>query len=160
MGNIKMANAKAVAAYLIRKANTMGEGNAELSGNNDLTNLKLQKLLYFAQLEHLRKTGEPLFDDKIEAWKYGPVVKNVYDRLRVCGAYIITELDVDLSAADELSKNMQDFLDDFWVRYRGRSAWSLVEETHASGSPWDKVYRQGQGNHEEIPIALLKEALA
>lgn len=155
-----MNNAKAVAAYLIRKANAMGDGNAELSGNNDLTNLKLQKLLYFAQLEHLKKIGEPLFGDKIEAWQYGPVVKNVYDWLKGCGAYVITELDVDLSEADELDDKTRIFLDEFWTRYQGRSAWSLVEDTHKTGSPWDKVYRRGQGNHEEIPIQLLKEAAA
>jgi len=159
MGSNEMNKARAVAAYLIQKANAMGEGNVELSGNNDLTNLKLQKLLYFAQLEHLKKTGRPLFEDKIEAWQYGPVVKSVYDWLKGCGAYVITELDADLSIADELSNDIKAFLDDFWIRYQGRSAWSLVEETHKAGSPWDTIYRRGQGNHEEIPIQLLKEAV-
>ena len=39
----------------------------------DITNLVLNKLVYFAQVESLRETGKPLFEDKIEAWSYGPV---------------------------------------------------------------------------------------
>ena len=44
----------------------------------DITNLVLNKLVYFAQVESLRATGKPLFEDKIEAWSYGPVERNVY----------------------------------------------------------------------------------
>ena len=44
----------------------------------DITNLVLNKLVYFAQVESLRETGKPLFEDKIEAWPYGPVERNVY----------------------------------------------------------------------------------
>ena len=43
----------------------------------DITNLVLNKLVYFAQVESLRETGKPLFEDKIEAWPYGPVERNV-----------------------------------------------------------------------------------
>lgn len=38
-----------------------------------LTNLSLNKLVYFAQVESIRRTGEPLFDDEVQAWNYGPV---------------------------------------------------------------------------------------
>lgn len=44
----------------------------------DITNLVLNKLVYFAQVESLRETGKPLFEDKIEAWSYGPVERDVY----------------------------------------------------------------------------------
>ena len=43
-----------------------------------LTNLKLQKLLYYAQGFSVAMLGSPLFSDKIEAWTYGPAVPNVY----------------------------------------------------------------------------------
>lgn len=153
-----MLTAKQVAAYLIKKANTMGDGNSEFSGNNDLTNLKLQKLLYFAQVEHLKKYGKPLFSDPIEAWKYGPVVKSVYDWLKHCGAYVITELDADLSDADTLPRDKTSFLDEFWDQYKEYSAWALVERTHKKGTPWDSTYRDGDGEREVISEDLLRAA--
>ena len=55
-----MAKAKQVASFFIEKSSQLNE-------NNDLTNLKLQKMLYFAQVEHLKKFKAPLFDDPIEA---------------------------------------------------------------------------------------------
>ena len=45
---------------------------------DDLTNMKLNKLLYFAQGYYLKKYGRPLFDNAIEAWEHGPVVPEVY----------------------------------------------------------------------------------
>lgn len=45
---------------------------------DDLTNMKINKLLYFAQGHYLREYGEPLFDDGIEAWDHGPVIPAVY----------------------------------------------------------------------------------
>lgn len=151
-----MLTAKEVAAYFIKRANTMGDGNGEFSGNNDLTNLKLQKLLYFAQVEYLKKYGKPLFSDPIEAWKYGPVVRAVYDWLRDCGAYVITEFDVDLSDADNISGEEADFLSEFFEKGQEHSAWSLVTKTHAKGSAWDQVYNNGRGNGQQIPLELLK----
>ncbi len=40
--------------------------------------MKLHKLLYYAAGWHLGFTGEPLFDEDIEAWQYGPVVPSIY----------------------------------------------------------------------------------
>ena len=47
-----------------------------------ITNLKLQKLLYYAQGWHLAEHGRPLFDDPIEAWPNGPVVPAVFRRFK------------------------------------------------------------------------------
>ncbi len=44
----------------------------------EVSNLKLQKLLYYAQGHRLGATGEPLFSDPIQAWAHGPVVAEVY----------------------------------------------------------------------------------
>ena len=59
--------AREVSSYLIEKSSQVNE--------NDLTNLKLQKILFYAQAEHLRETGEPLLGEDFEAWKYGPLVR-------------------------------------------------------------------------------------
>ena len=52
----------------------------ELEAGEVISNLKMQKLLYYAQGHFSALYDEPLFEERIEAWRYGPVVKNVYDR--------------------------------------------------------------------------------
>lgn len=153
-----MTSAKTIASYFITKAGQMGDGNKELSGNNDLTNLKLQKILYFAQVEFLKETNKPLFDEPIEAWQYGPVVRNVYEWLKGCGAYVVTDFDVILENTENLPDNIKEFLDRIWNKYQKYSAWGLVEETHKKGSAWDKVYAGGSGDKEIISLDLLKQA--
>ena len=43
-----------------------------------ISNLKLQKLLYYAQGIHLALNGQPLYPERIEAWQHGPVVPEIY----------------------------------------------------------------------------------
>ena len=62
-----MVHAIDVARFFINIANTIPTYDL-------MTNLRVNKLLYFAQGECLRRLGYPLFDDDIEAWTYGPVV--------------------------------------------------------------------------------------
>lgn len=50
-----------------------------------LSNLKLQKLVYYAQAWHLALRGEPLFDEPVQAWVHGPVVPGIYQRFRDFG---------------------------------------------------------------------------
>ena len=52
-----------------------------------ISNLKLQKLLYYAQGVTLALTGKPLFSDPIEAWQHGPVVPSVYRLYKVAAGH-------------------------------------------------------------------------
>src|ERR1700722_15657717 len=45
---------------------------------SDLTNLKLQELLYYCQAWHLALSDDPLFSEEIEAWIHGPAVPHVF----------------------------------------------------------------------------------
>jgi uncharacterized phage-associated protein len=60
----------------------------------DITNLKLQKLLYYSQAWHLAFTGEPLFYESIEAWVHGPVVPSVFRKFK---AYRWSKIDCPVS---------------------------------------------------------------
>ncbi len=51
----------------------------------DMTNDKLNALLYYAQGYSFQRFGAPLFDDAIEAWERGPVVREVYDSYKAFG---------------------------------------------------------------------------
>ena len=66
-------------AYPVLKiANLMLRATYTIEGAEDLmSNMKLQKMLYYQQGFHLAYFGTPLFDEEIEAWMYGPVVPSV-----------------------------------------------------------------------------------
>lgn len=66
-----MTSAKDIARYIISYFSSLKE--------NDLTNLKLQKLLYYVQVEHIRIYGSKAFPERIEVWECGPVVPDVYE---------------------------------------------------------------------------------
>lgn len=51
-----------------------------------VNNLELQKYLYFLNARFLVETGEPLFQDDIEKWKFGPVIPTVYHEYKNFGA--------------------------------------------------------------------------
>lgn len=54
--------------------------------NQGISNLKLQKILYFIQAEFLVKKDEPCFEEIIEAWDFGPVIPAVYQEFKVFGS--------------------------------------------------------------------------
>ena len=57
-----------------------------------ISNLKLQKILYFVQAEFLVNTGKPCFSEEIEAWDFGPVVPEVYHEFKFSVVQIFLEL--------------------------------------------------------------------
>src|SRR4051812_7079696 len=69
----------------------------EDAGDN-ISNLKLQKFLYYAQGFHLAMFGVKLFDEPVKAWTHGPVVESIYHKYKGFGAGAIPEVkDFDLT---------------------------------------------------------------
>lgn len=101
-----------------------------------LTNLKLQKLLYYAQGHFLGERGDALFSDPIEAWAHGPVVKAEYHRLKGYGNGAI---DVDEAVTDDFNwddfRDVEQHLIAVWNTYGQYAAWALREKTHRE-APW------------------------
>lgn len=151
MGGLIMLDAKTVASYFIERSSRLSE--------NDLTNLKLQKLLYFAQAETMRNIETRLFKQDIEAWRYGPVVAQVYEWLKGCGAYPITTFDIPTDTTG-ISDEHADLLQNIWNKYGKYSAGYLVDKTHEVGSPWHRAYDPRNIKvipYEEISTAKLQE---
>ncbi|MDR1313971.1 MAG: DUF4065 domain-containing protein [Deltaproteobacteria bacterium] len=142
--NVPVANsAIAVANWFIGKNQAVP---------SKLTHLKIQKMLYFAQGWHLAYFNVPLFEDPIEAWKYGPVVRPVYRALSsrpknenitdTIEGYVLQGTDYQPLGIPEMSfrdENLKDFMQSIWNSYSERNAWELVAMSHAKGSPWDTV---------------------
>lgn len=97
-----------------------------------LTHMRLQKLLYYAQGWHLAAFGRPLFSGRIEAWKHGPVVKELYPRFADYGARFISP---DDAGDPQLPEQERAFVESVWDEYKRHSAAGLREMTHRE-PPW------------------------
>jgi uncharacterized phage-associated protein len=80
---------------------------------DDITHLKLQKLVYYAQAWYLAMQARPLFDNAIEAWAHGPVCREVYGRFRHYSWNPIPAA-AAFSREEELDEGLKDFLDEVW----------------------------------------------
>lgn len=123
---------------------------------NDLTNDKLNLLLYFAQGHYLQEYGEVLFDDVIEAWEEGPVVPETYLIYEAYDEDLMTDCDVD--AAKSLPSDAKAFLFNLARAYYRFDAEELRETACKSGSPWSRI--TDKSTHEEIPVDLIAEYFA
>lgn len=98
-----------------------------------LTPLRLQNLLYYIQGWSLALRGNPFFAEPIEAWKYGPVIKSVYEEFRQFGDQPIP-VEEGKEGAD-LSRKDRGFIDSIWETYKEYAAIGIIKKTH-SETPW------------------------
>ena len=113
----------------------------EYDGGELMSNMKLQKMLYYQQVYHLAAFGTPLFSEEVEAWMYGPVVPCVYEHFKKFGAGgIIPETQTPTLLAEEEEALFYDVFN----AYINFSALGLMEKTH-NESPWLSTPR-GVGN--------------
>lgn len=117
-----------------------------------ISNLKLQKLCYYAQgiVAAVRPAGAaPLFQEPIEAWKHGPVVRELYDAYKQYGDQAIPATDLDLDF-DQFDENDKDIISLAFDHYGQFSAWKLRQMTHEE-TPWRRVYDE---NKRGVVISL------
>ena len=127
----------------------------QLNGNYEMTNMRVNKLLYFAQGWSLALKGKPLFEDSIEAWEHGPVVNEIYQAFKPCGNNAIYDTvgDFDL---ESFSSDDVEFLSSVYYNYVRYSTSELRNITHIKGSPWDKTYQNGNGRNKQITNESIK----
>jgi uncharacterized phage-associated protein len=121
--------------------------------------LKIQKLVYLAQGWHLAFLGKPLIKEKIEAWRYGPVVPSLY---RMCRKYGVSPIDAEINVPED-AQNLDDsnkaIIDEVWKKYGRRTGIELSMMTHEPGCAWD-IARRGNTddwNSAVIPDLYIKE---
>lgn len=108
-------------------------------GDWGVSNLKLQKILYMAQMVHLGRTGERLIDAGFQAWDYGPVLPEIYQRAKMFGSDPIVGI---FSHAESTEGKEEDaVLVEAAENLMHRSPGELVAETHWSKGAWAKNYR-------------------
>lgn len=118
-----------------------------------VSNLKLQKLLYFFQGLYAVPNNERLFEENFEAWQYGPVIPSVYREFNMYGANSIpsySQRELDSMGIETLDDDDASFIHEIALVLRRQSAFDLVEITH-NQDPWKDVYNP---NLREIEISF------
>lgn len=117
-----------------------------------ISNLKMQKLVYYAQGFHLALTGKPLFQESIEAWRYGPVVPTLYRELKVNADGPIPPPPEEFNPDEVFSPEQREILDEVFEVYGQFSAWKLRDLTHE-----EKPWRDAESNNGVITHDSLRE---
>jgi len=143
-----MAQALEVARYLIKLA--AAEDEPEF-----LTHLRLQKLLYYVQGWSLAARNKPMFQERIEAWANGPVVRDVYPRFASYGRNPIPPDEIPEPVG--LNKEEAVFVEAVWGAYKQYSAGGLWNMTHKE-APW-KDARGTLGPAERCTNEITRKAL-
>ncbi|STQ86871.1 DUF4065 domain-containing protein [Helicobacter muridarum] len=137
-----MIRALELAKYILKKS------------DKDLSNLELQKTLYFTELDYIKEFDKHLICDDFEAWKYGPVVREVYYEYRNYGANSIDKPEKEI-ISEKLTKKELDIINQSIDKCNQESYWNLVEKSHREGGAWDKSFKEDK--KEIINKKLLKD---
>lgn len=132
--------------FLARRANA----------GDTFSNLKIQKMLYYAQGYSLTLLHKPLFNERIEAWDNGPVVREVYKAFKHYANNSISFDELDDFNTDNFKedKEVLDILVLIFNKYGSMGAWKLRNKTH-SEEPYIKSYSPNLNN--EISQNLIEE---
>jgi uncharacterized phage-associated protein len=150
-------DARAVANYFLELAGQEGK---------PLDPMGIQKLVYFAHGWTLAIYDRPLISQRVEAWDYGPVIRDLYNEFKRFGSSRITEpaeIPGDESGTrffycprvqESLDPETVQLLRRVWEVYKDFTSIQLSNMTHLPGSPWERAQTQGQG---VIDDNLIKE---
>lgn len=132
-----MHDMKTAASYLC--------GRYEEAYGQKIDEMKLHKLMYFAQRESLIRTGEPLFDAEFQGWRFGPVLPALREVYKASDFAPLEELEL---GADQAA------LDAVFDEYAETDSWNLSLLSH--GEICWKRSRKGIAPHESSsnPIPL------
>lgn len=154
--------AKTIANFFIKKA---------LFENEKLDVLKLNKLIYIAHGWHLAYFNEPLINEPVQAWQYGPVISNIYHEFKRCKNDPIKKTAYDFllengqiryekyempDDSDELIR----FLSKIWETYKSYSGVQLSKWSHEPNGPWYKSWHETGAafkKNQIIPNEMIKD---
>jgi uncharacterized phage-associated protein len=104
--------------------------------DGDMTNMKLQKLLYYAQSLHLALYDAPLFTEEIQAWRYGPVCPSAYHYY--C-TYEGNQLPIPSdSSLSSIPAEIKELLEEVWAYFGVHGGPVLSDMTHEE-TPWQEA---------------------
>lgn len=128
--------------YIIYYFNKMGK---------TITNLKLQKLLYFLEAIYLIQNIEEknLFMEKFYAWNFGPVSDIVYKRFKDYQNMNLALNQEDIEIACAMNLENQKYIEKLFQLLGDMTAYQLVTLSHLPDSPWAKLNQKYNGMIEK-----------
>lgn len=121
--------------------------NEILAAHGDVSHMKLQKLLYYANGWWLATTGHRLLNENPQVWRYGPVFSYLYRTLSrfghsniggpVKGNPFAAQPEMLGGGAEE--QQVRKLLEWIWEENSTKTAVQLSDETHALGTPWRQI---------------------
>ncbi len=135
-----MQNPIAVANYFVSRS--FEEGNL-------LDLMKVVKLTYLSHGWHLALKNEPLLNEAVQAWQYGPVVSSVYRAFKSYRDSCITAMaQGSLSSTPyPTDEGVVQFLSSVWDAYKGFTGLQLSTLTHQEGTAWHETWHQDGAKH-------------
>lgn len=122
-----------------------------------ITNLKLQKMVYYAQAWYLANYGKPLFNVDFEAWVHGPVIRDLYNKYKHFG-YKPIILDITLKDVNKrIDDEIVEFLNEIIEVYMPFTGYHMELMTHHE-LPWIEA-RNGYESDENCSNIISKESM-
>jgi uncharacterized phage-associated protein len=137
-------SASTIARYFVEKA-SIADGK---------TPMQLNKMTYIAHGWCLAIYNRPLILEDVEAWKYGPVIRNLYYDMKKYGNGIVPYIPVQETRC--VKEDDKELLDKVFDVYDKFDALQLSSMTHQKGTPWDTVWNN-HGQNYPIPNDLIKD---
>ena len=115
--------------------------------NGGLTHMQLQKLIYLAHVENLKRYDQPLVRGMFQAWSHGPVNVRVYVHLQHLGTEKIQKEIEDVpSGTDDRSKTLIEEIYKEYGHLTGSRLSKMTQKNTLFGKPWNNVYQKGRSN--------------
>jgi uncharacterized phage-associated protein len=137
--------------------------NKSLETGMELTPMKLVKLVYISHGWYLGLTESPLISEAVEAWKYGPVIPDLYYEFKQYGSDQIKNVQFDIPTMKfpiVTDKDTVQFLNKIWDVYGSMTGTQLSTLTHLEGTPWYITWHERGGKNSQsvqIPNDLIQK---
>lgn len=115
-----------------------------------ITPMQLLKLVYVAHGWYLGYTGQPLINEQVQAWRHGPVIKSLYDRIRNYGSGAVAGLISEGpfgGLPQPVGAEARPLLEGVWRNYARFSGIELSQMTHLPNTPWSIAWHDQGGKH-------------
>ncbi len=146
-----MHSSIAIANYFLKIAKDEGE---------ELTHMKVQKLVYIAYGWHFAFFNKPMLSETVEAWRWGPVFPVLYAEFKHYANKPITKPGIvpinDVEEEEKVTEpDLQEFLQAVWNSYKSYSPIELSARTHQEDTPWRKTIEKHSNYQHMFPSSLV-----
>jgi uncharacterized phage-associated protein len=143
---------RAVANYVLDLADAVGR---------PVSNLHINKIVYFLHVDFLVAFSRPLVSAKIEAWTHGPVFRELYREFKIFGEspisnrakYLDPGVGLKREAVWSFLEEEERFLSDLVKKYVSMSPGALVSQSHVKDGPWDQSWNYEGSTNASMRIS-------